>query len=399
MSKPTKPVDIGNEIYWVGALNPEMRRFDVIMETEFGSSYNSYIVKGDSKIALIDAVRDGYLKESLALIRQVVDPIDYIIIQHTEPDHTGALAELLDIATNAKIYCSKPASSNLPLIAQRELPLTVVKDGDSLELGNRKLRFISAPFLHWPDTIFTYDENSGALFTCDAFGCHYSPENVLESKTDPRFKHERKYYYDCIVAPYAAFVKKAIASVKEKQLKITSILPSHGPVLDENPMEAVEQYDAWSRQGELPEGHRLVFIPYVSSYGYTEQLAKEIATELASLGVETDVADIAALPTKEVTDRIYAAHALAIGSPTVNADALPPIWNALSHLAVPLVRGKKAIVFGDYGWSGEGVPFVEQRLNNLGFKVAGTLKVRFKPDEQALSDARALARTLAEAMG
>ncbi len=400
MDKPTKPVRIADGIFWAGALNPEMKRFDVIMETEFGSSYNSYVVLGEEKIALIDCVRDGYLEESLALIRQVADPekIDCIVLQHTEPDHSGALAELMDIAKNARVYCSKAASLYLPHIAHRELPVTVVKDGDEIDLGGRKLRFISAPFLHWPDTIFTYDETTGSLFTCDVFGCHFASFHVLESLTDERFKGARRYYYDCIMAPFAPHVKKAVNTLKELDLKINAILPSHGPVLDKDPQEAIELYDRWSREYDRPEGQKKVFIPYVSSYGYTAQLAKAVADELDSLGVETDLADIAGLSSEEVADRIYCADALALGSPTINADALPPIWLALSHLSAPLVRGRKAVVFGSYGWSGEGVPFAEQRLSGLGFKVVGTLRVRFRPDCQALGDARALAKTLADAM-
>ncbi len=258
MDKPTKPVRIADGIFWAGALNPEMKRFDVIMETEFGSSYNSYVVLGEEKIALIDCVRDGYLEESLALIRQVADPekIDCIVLQHTEPDHSGALAELMDIAKNARVYCSKAASLYLPHIAHRELPVTVVKDGDEIDLGGRKLRFISAPFLHWPDTIFTYDETTGSLFTCDVFGCHFASFHVLESLTDERFKGARRYYYDCIMAPFAPHVKKAVNTLKELDLKINAILPSHGPVLDKDPQEAIELYDRWSREYDRPEGQR-----------------------------------------------------------------------------------------------------------------------------------------------
>jgi flavorubredoxin len=400
LSRPTAPVKIADGIYWAGALNPNMKRFDVIMETDFGSSYNSYIVQGAEKIALIDCVRDGFLEESLALMRQVIDPakIDCIIIQHSEPDHSGALKQLLNIAKNARVFCSRAASMNLPFITHADLPMTVVKDGDEIDLGGRKLRIIAAPFLHWPDTLFTYDEASGSLFTCDVFGSHFAPFHVLESLTDKVFKGQRRYYYDCIMSPFASNVKKALETLKALNLRINAILPSHGPVLDKDPQEAISHYDRWSRAYDSPGGQKRVFIPYVSSYGYTAQLANIISDELTAQGCETDVVDIAELPSEEVTHRIHAADALALGSPTINQDALPPVWLALSHVSVPLVRGRKAIVFGSYGWSGEGVPFAEQRLTNLGFKVVGTLRVRFRPDEKALADARALAQSLAEAL-
>ena len=203
MQYPEKPVKIADGIHWVGALNPQLRRFDVVMETKFGTSYNSYLVQGEKKVALIDSVKDGFLSQSEALIRQLIDPakIDYIIVQHTEPDHSGSIAQMLRLAPNARILCSKPASLYLPYIANVPLPLEPVKDGDTLDLGGRTLRFIQAPFLHWPDTMFTYDEKAGALFTCDAFGFHFAAEHILESRTDESFEEARRYYYDCIMSP------------------------------------------------------------------------------------------------------------------------------------------------------------------------------------------------------
>jgi flavorubredoxin len=252
MNYPEHPVKIFDNIHWVGALNPELRRFDVIMETEFGTSYNAYLVRGTQKTALIDAVKDGFLPQTLKLLRQLIDPrdIDYIILQHTEPDHSGSIAELLALAPNARILCTKAASLYLPTSPTGSSHRR--REGrDVLELGGRSLRFIIAPFLHWPDTMFTYDDASGALFTCDAFGCHFASEHVLESLTDERFKQARRYYYDCIVSPFAPHVTRAIAHVNELNLpRISAILPSHGPVLDHDPMEAVAFYGEWRRSAQ-----------------------------------------------------------------------------------------------------------------------------------------------------
>ncbi|MDL2218701.1 FprA family A-type flavoprotein, partial [Christensenellaceae bacterium OttesenSCG-928-M15] len=286
MQLPKKPVKIFEGIHWVGALNPELRRFDVVMETEFGTSYNSYLVQGNGKTALIDAVKDGYLHQSKALIEQLVDlkSIDYIILQHTEPDHSGSIAQLMELCPNAEIYCTKAASLYLPHIANRELPLNVVKEGDELDLGGRSLRFIIAPFLHWPDTMFTYDKSTGALFTCDAFGCHYAAEHVLESLTDEAFKGARRYYYDCIVSPFAPHVTKAIAHVNELKLPaINAILPSHGPVLDRDPMGAIRLYDEWAKE-RAPVSGKNVFIGYVTCYGYTKTMAEHFAGLLKERG-------------------------------------------------------------------------------------------------------------------
>ncbi len=393
--KEKRPIKIAENIHWVGVTNPDLRRFDVIMETEYGTSYNAYIVKGSEKTALIDCVRDGYLQDSLDRISEIVDPttIDYIVVQHTEPDHSGCVEAISAQAPNAKIVCTKPAAQYLPHIANRDLPIMTVGEGDTIDLGGAKLRFIVAPLLHWPDTMFTYEESSGCLFTCDAFGCHYSSENILESLTDPQFKAERRYYYDCIVSPFAPFVIKAINHLKKLELpKISAILTSHGPVLDKDPMEAVALYEQWASEFVAPENS--VFIGYVSSYGYTKQLAEALKQELESLGKSVDIADFAEISTEEATKRIMSASALAIGSPTINSDAIPPVLMALAHVSVPVVRGRKAVVFGSYGWSGEGIGEAEHRVTRLGYKLVGSMKTRFKPDEVAFEEIKELATKL-----
>ncbi|MEG1548311.1 MAG: FprA family A-type flavoprotein [Clostridia bacterium] len=398
MNQPKAPVKIVNGIHWVGALDAALRHFDVVMETQYGTSYNAYLVQGTDKTALIDTVKDGFLSQSLELIKQLMDPkkLDYIIIQHTEPDHSGSLAELLKFAPNAKVLCSKPASLYLPHIANRELPIEILKDGDMLDLGDKVLQFISAPFLHWPDTMFTYDTDTGALLTCDAFGCHFAAENVLESRTDPEFKQARRYYYDCIMSPFAPYVAKAVARVKALP-QVTTILPSHGPVLDVNPGEAVDMYAAWAAE-QTPSSGKDVFVGYVSCYGYTKTMAQSLKDKLCEAGFNVDMAELSSISAAEASGRMTKADAIAIGSPTVNADALPPIWLALSSLCVPLVRGKKAVVFGSYGWSGEAVPLIEQRLTGLGIKVVGCSKTRFLPDEAALTDMQRLALDLADVL-
>ncbi len=401
MQKPTAPVTVFDGIYWVGALNPDLRRFDVVMETEYGTSYNAYLVQGTEKTALIETVKDKFLPESLELIRQVIDPakIDYIILQHTEPDHSGSIAELLALAPQAKVCCTKPASLYLPHIANRPLPMQVVKEGDALDLGGgRVLQFVSAPFLHWPDSMFTYDTLSHALFTCDAFGCHYAAAQVLESRTDPEFHKARRYYYDCIVSPFAPYVTKAIAHVQELGLDISAILPSHGPVLDKDPMGAVALYGQWAAERKAL-GKNRVFVGYVSCYGYTRALAHRLAEQLMAQGMEVDMADLVDVPLEDLVNRVYEADAIAIGSPTVNADALPPVWDLLTRLSVPVMRGRVSAAFGSYGWSGEAVPLVEARLSALGCKAAAPgVKARFRPEEEALCQMDGLGQAIAKAV-
>lgn len=397
MNAPHAPVSIAEGVWWVGALDPDLRVFDVVMETKHGTSYNAYIVQGTEKTALIDGVKDGFLPQTLERISQVCDPasIDYIVVQHTEPDHSGAIAELMQLAPKAEIYCSKPASLFLPLIANRELPVHPVKDGDELPLGGRTLKFILAPFLHWLDTMFTFDDLSGTLFTCDAFGAHFSSEAVLESRTDPAFRESRRYYWDCIMAPFAPYAAKAVKHLDELNLpKIATVAPSHGPVLDSDPMEAVELYREWAAEsGKNPIPR--AFVGYVSCYGYTRRMAEALADALQGAGYVVRMEDLSQISPEEAGGAIARSDVVALGSPTVNADALPPLWIALSHVPVPLVKGKKALLFGSYGWSGEAVPMLEQRLTGLGFQVRGTYRHRFQPDAKALQEVRALVDKLA----
>lgn len=390
-------VPVANGITWVGVQDPGLRRFDVVMKTQYGSSYNSYIVKGEKKTALIDTVKDGFFAGSLERIKSVVDPakIDVIVIQHTEPDHSGSISELLKAAPNAKIYCTRAAAANLPQIANEPVACEIVKDGEVLDLGGHTLRFILAPNLHWPDTMFTYDEKAAALFTCDAFGSHFSAPEILMSKTDYDMVSQARYYYDCIMSPFAPFVQKAVAAVKS--LKIDLILPSHGPVLDKDPMKVVELYQQWA--GERAHGtEKRAFIGYVSCYGYTKALADALGESLKKRGFVVVSEDISLIDPADFAERVYRSDAVAIGSPTVVADALPPVWNALAHVLVPLVRGKAAAAFGSYGWSGEAVASVEQRLTALGFKVVGTMRTKFRPDAAALAEAAALGDALADSV-
>jgi flavorubredoxin len=211
-----QPVEITKGIYWVGAQNPDLRVFDVIMRTEWGTSYNSYLVKGTEKTALIDSVKEQFSDEQVERISKVCDvkSIDYIICNHTEPDHSGALWKLLELAPGATVLCSKPASVFLRSIMNRDFSCRVVTDGDTLELGGKTLKFISAPFLHWPDSIFTYVTEDAVLFSGDVFGFHFSAENVFDDLTplsDEMLKSQ-KYYFDVIMG-----LLKTMCSMRSKR--------------------------------------------------------------------------------------------------------------------------------------------------------------------------------------
>ncbi|MCT4594793.1 MAG: FAD-dependent oxidoreductase [Anaeromicrobium sp.] len=379
-----------DDIYWVGSLDPNLRVFDIIMYTEFGTTYNSYVVKGSQKTALIETVKVKYFDSYLERLKKIVDldKIDYIIVDHTEPDHAGSIEKLLEINPKIKIVGSPTALRFMKDIANREFDSISVGSGDTLSLGNKTLEFFSVPFLHWPDSIYTYVREDKVLFTCDSFGSHYSFEPILSSKitNEDDYMSALKYYYDMIMGPFKPYVLQAVAKIQD--LDIDLIGPGHGPVLDENPRKIVDIYKEWSTESN-PNTKKTVVIPYVSSYGYTGELAHEIAKGIKSTSdIEVKLFDLVEEKSTKVLNEIYWADGVLFGTPTINGEALKPIWDLVTSMFPPTHSGKIASAFGSYGWSGEGVPHIVERLKQLRMKVYGKgLKVRFKPSEDNLSEA------------
>lgn len=390
-----KSIPVTQHINWVGALNPELRRFDVVMHTEYGTSYNAYIVQGAQKTALVETVKDRFAAEQLARIESVAAPerIDYIVLDHTEPDHSGALAKLLELCPNATVVGSRAAITFLKDIANAEFPAKIVNGGDEIDLGGVTLRFISAPFLHWPDSIFTYVPQDKALISGDVFGCHYSTEKLLESAIDGEFLKAQRYYFDVIMGPFKKYVRDALERIAP--LEIETICPSHGPVLDKAPHETIARYADWA--ADAPAGDA-VFVGYVSCYGFTQQLGEEIVRALADNGVKAEMHDLGLEDTAALADMAVRSKGIVIGSPTLNRDVMPPVWSVLTVLSPLACAGKKAAAFGSYGWSGEAVGMIAARLEAIGCKVVFTHKTKLRPSAADLDAAYRFGADFAEAI-
>lgn len=369
-------IEIKKGVYWIGVKNPELKVFDIVMTTKRGTTYNSYLIV-DEKVVLIDTVKDGYYDEFKKKIKDIIGdrPIDYIVVQHTEPDHSGSLVRVLEEYKDAVVVASKSAIMNAKNITNREFNSIEAKG--ELSIGKRTLKFMSVPFLHWPDTIYTYDTEDKMLFTCDSFGCHFSDEGIYND-TVGDFSDEFRYYFDVIMGPFKKHVLSAIDKIKP--LEIDVIAPSHGPVLRENPLKYVDTYKEWSKGIlDIPENNYAV-VMYVSAYGYTKEIGDAIAKGLKESGVNVDAFDITELEMGEIINKIERAKAVIIGSPTINQDAVKPVWDVLSLVSPIINRGKTAMAFGSYGWSGEAVPMLTERLKCLKFKVVEPgFKVAFKP--------------------
>ncbi|MDO4540313.1 MAG: FAD-dependent oxidoreductase [Syntrophomonadaceae bacterium] len=385
-----KAVKLKENVYWVGMQDPQLRVFDVVMYTEYGTSYNAYLVQGEEKTALIETVKnkfaDEYLRDLATLIAP--DKIDYLVMNHTEPDHAGSVEYLLKQNPNITVLGSPSAIDFLKEITNHsKFKYREVGDGDRLELGGKTLHFIDAPFLHWPDSMYSYLQEDKILFSCDSFGCHYADERLFNDVIEGDFIDAYKYYFDMIMGPFKPYVRSALDKIAK--LDIEMICPGHGPVLRTELDRYIDLYRQWSQSPVKAEGDppRIV-MAYASAYGYTKTLADSIQegiTMIADFDIRSF--DLVETPVSEVLDEIFLADGLLLGSATINGDALPPLWKLLTSL-IPVVHGGKlASAFGAYGWSGEAVPNMEARLRALRMEVMPGFRVRFKPSERQLEQA------------
>ncbi len=382
------------DLFWVGNLDPDLRIFDIIMYTKFGTTYNSYVLKCGDKIVLFESSKLKCYDEYLEKVREVteIEKIDYLVVDHTEPDHSGSIEKLLEINPGMKIVASQTAINFLKEICNKDFLSVPVKDGDIMRIGNKTLRFFSVPNLHWPDTIYTYIVEEKTLVTCDSFGSHYSSEGITNDKIEnyDNYMEALRYYYDCIMGPFKPFVLKAIDKIRALDIEI--ICPGHGPVLTHEPRKIVDLYEEWSTVVN-PNKKKTVVIPYVSAYGYTTALAESIADGIRAAGdIDVHLHDIVGADAEKmavVMEDIGFADGILFGTPTIVGEALKPIWDITTSMFAGVHGDKLASAFGSYGWSGEGVGHITERLKQLKMKIYDEegFRVKFKPSHIQLRDA------------
>lgn len=393
---------ITDKVYSVGVQNPDLRVFDIVMATRYGTSYNSYIVKGE-EIALIEASHADFGGVYEANIREVTDPakIKYIILNHTEPDHSGALADLIRLCPDATVLATAVALNYLKNIVNAPFKSRPVKDGEVLDLGGVTLNFTVSPLLHWPDSMFTYCPEEKVLFSCDVFGSHYSSEKVLDKDVEnvEGYREAFKGYYDAIFGPFKPFVVAGMAKIAKYPFEI--VCPSHGPVLTKDGQlpYVLEKYREWSKT--VKNAVKKIPVFYCSAYGCTAKLAEAIAEGVKEVIPDADCKTYNIIENDMTAMRaeINACDACAIGSPTLNSDAVPPVWDLLAGVDAINSRKKPVAVFGSYGWSGEAVPNLIARVSGLKMAVVGEgLKVCFVPTADDLNAAKEYGRQLASAI-
>ncbi|MCB2184767.1 MAG: flavodoxin domain-containing protein [Deltaproteobacteria bacterium] len=397
-----KPIEIKENLYWVGALDWNIRDFHGY-STERGTTYNAYLVI-DEKITLFDAVKKGFEGDLLHRVRNIIDPkkIDYLVINHVEMDHSGGAPELIKAIEPEKIFCSpmaeKALKAHFHFQGANEWPLEVVKSGDVLKLGRREVHFLETRMLHWPDSMFSYLPQDKLLISSDAFGLHWATSERFDDEVDPHqlMKQAAKYYGNILLL-YSPLVQKLLAKVGEMGLAIDTICPDHGVIWRSDPGKIIAAYDRWSRQ----ETGKDALVIYDSMWHSTEQMAKAVADGLADEGVPYKLYNLKCNHRSDIMTEVLDAGALVFGSPTLNNGMMPLMADFLTYLKGLKPENKVAAAFGSYGWSGEAVKEIYEMLGRMkGLELADLkgVRVQWVPDHDALKRCRELGSTVGQAL-
>lgn len=398
-TKDDRIIGITDDVKWIGVLDPDIETFDIVMHTEFGTTYNSYFINAEKK-TIIEAAKDKFSDVHIGKIKVLTDPaeIKYIVLDHTEPDHCGNMGKLLELAPEAIVVGSGNAIRYLSDIINKPFRSLVVKDGDTLDLGNKTLKFISAPNLHWPDTMFTYLAEDKILFTCDVFGAHYCFSEIINDFSDDYLK-SFSYYFDVILKPFSRFAIKAIDRIKH--LDIDFICPGHGPVHDQNWPEVVKMtadYAGRYLEKTTVTETKNVLITYVSAYGYTKKMAEDISEGiLENPLMKVTLRDIENMSLGDLESDLVLADALLVGSPTINQNTLLPVYKLFSVINPLRDNSKIAGSFGSYGWSGEAPRIIGETLRSLKMRVfEEQAALKFFPGKEKQNTLREFGKKFAE---
>ena len=392
-------IKLRENIWSVGIQNPALRVFDIVMESKYGTSYNAYLVTGGEKTALIEAVHKDYFDELVRNVEEVlpIERVDYLIMNHTEPDHSGGVKALLERCPNLTVLCSASAKKFLGAISNENFPCRVVKNGETLDLGGKTLTFISAPLLHWPDSMFTWDEADKTLFTCDFLGAHFCEPSMMDTGIHAVYRQayegEVRYYFDCIFGPFKPAVLDGLDKMPaEAELVCTS----HGPCLTAATLAHVKDcYRQWATPAPRPTV-KTAAVLYCSAYGCTASLAQAAAQALADDGCQVTTVDLVAPQGADVAALVNSCDVVLFGAPTINRSAPEAIWYAVHAVDAINTRGRAAGAFGSFGWTGEAAGMVHEQLKQLKFAMPeAPFKVCFTPTEDDLAAVAAWARSVA----
>jgi flavorubredoxin len=379
--------NIKNNVFWVGKIDWELRKFHGNeYSTHRATTYNSYLIK-EEKIALIDTVWKPYSKEFVKNLSKEIDlnKIDYVIANHAEIDHSGALPELMERIPDTPVYCTKNGVESLKGHYHKDWNFQVVKTGDKLSLGNGKeLIFVEMRMLHWPDSMACYLTGDNILFSNDAFGQHYASEYMYNDLVDQNeLWAECIKYYANILTPFSALVDKKIKEVLELKIPIDIIATSHGVIWRDNPIQIVEKYIAWSNDYQENQ----ITLIYDTMWQGTRRMADSIAKGIREVDTEINIKIFNAANTdkNDIITEVFKSKAILVGSPTILKGILSSIAEIMEIIKGLRFKNKKAAAFGCYGWSGESVKVLTDHLEKSGFSIINDgIRAKWNPDEESI---------------
>ena len=376
---------ITDKVTWVGKVDWELESFHgQELSTHRGSSYNAYLIR-DKKNVLIDTVWQPYDKEFVTRLKEEIDlnDIDYIISNHAEIDHSGALPELMREIPDTPIYCTEKGAKHLKGHFHEDWNFVTVKTGDTLEIGDdNQLIFIEAPMLHWPDSMFTYMTGESILFSNDAFGQHYATESLYNDKAvEEEIYEEATKYYANILTPFSPMVTRKINEVLGLNVPVSLICTSHGVIWRDKPTQIIEKYLEWADNYQENQ----ITIIYDTMWNATRKMAEAIAQGIQNVDkdVVVKLCNVGKEDKNDVTTEIFKSKAILLGSPTINNGSLHAVSGLLGYIKGLKFKNKKAAAFGSYGWSGESVKQLSAALEDCGFSLVDDgIRSLWVPDEE-----------------
>ncbi len=378
-----KALEIKKDVFWVGAVDWNVRNFHGhTYSTSRGTTYNAYLIC-DEKIALVDTVYGPFAAEMIRRIRRIIDPgkIDYIVVNHVETDHSGALPEILKLCPGAKLLGTAKCQEGLEKHYYGKWDFQTVKTGDRLKLGQRTLTFVEAPMVHWPDSMFTYCPEEKLLLPNDAFGQHYATAGRFDDEVDNAIlMDEAIKYYASILWPLGSVILKKIEEIKD--IPINMIAPSHGIIWRRNPAKIISAYVSWAKNETKPKA----VVVYETMWGATAKMAGSIAEGLNQAKIEAKVFDVAVSDRTEIIKEMLDAKGFIIGSSTHDNEMLPTIAAFLEFLKGLKPKNRQVCVFGSYGWAGGAVEEIERIIKESGLELAQPgLAVKYVPSDNELN--------------
>jgi flavorubredoxin len=376
-------IEIKKDIFWVGAIDWNVRNFHGhTYSTNRGTTYNAYLIL-DEKIALVDTVYGPFAPEMIERIKQIIEPekIDYIVVNHVETDHSGALPEILKLCPKAKLLGTAKCNEGLSKHYYGKWNFQTVKTGDKLELGKRNLAFIEAPMIHWPDSMFTYCPQEKLLLPNDAFGQHYATSERFDDEVDNSvLMDEAMKYYANILWPLGPIILKKIEELKN--IPVDMIASSHGIIWRKDPGKIINAYVSWAKNETIPKA----VIIYETMWGATGKMAGKIAQGISDSKIAVKLFDIAVTDRTEIIKEMLDAKGFVIGSSTHDNDMLPTIAAFLEFLKGLKPKNRLACVFGSYGWAGGAVNEIEGIVKEAGIELAlPGLSVKYVPSDEELN--------------